>query len=229
VVVVPLALRAVVTSLRRYYGLPPPPISRNPFHLVLWEQVAYLVPDGQRLAAYAALRTQVGLTPAAVLAAPAARLKAIARVGGSIAAPARAARLRRSAELAVEKWDGDLRRALKLPEVRARRALAQFPMIGEPGADKILLFSRTVRLLALDSNALRVLQRLGIAKEARDYRASYRQAQAAVTAELPGDFAWLVSASQLLRRHGQELCRRGAPDCAPCPLRLGCPVGSRTQ
>jgi endonuclease III len=99
---------------------------------------------------------------------------------------------------------------------------------GPPGKDKILMFSRTARL-ALDSNALRVLQRLGFAKEARDYRASYHRAQAVVAAQLPRDFAWLVSASQLLRRHGQELRRRTTPECAPCPLRLGCPVGSRTQ
>ena len=37
-----LSLRSVVTTLRRHYGKPARPVSRDPFHLVLWEQVGYL-------------------------------------------------------------------------------------------------------------------------------------------------------------------------------------------
>jgi hypothetical protein len=51
----------------------------------------------------------------------------------------------------------------------ARRALQKFPGIGAPGADKILLFTKTHALPALDSNGLRVLVRLGLAKEAKSY------------------------------------------------------------
>lgn len=218
-------LRDAVTALKRRYGKPSLPISDDPFHLILWEQVAYLAPDARRRVAYESLRTQVGLTPTAVLAAPIEKLRAIARQGGGIAAPLRAARLRKSAEIVIARWQGDLRNALKLPLDQARRALAQFPMIGEPGADKILAFTKTARILPLDSNALRVLQRLALTTEAKDYRTSYRQAQTVLAPQLPKSHAWLIAAGQLLRQHGQKLCRRSVPDCARCPLRPGCPVG----
>ena len=221
----PLSLRTIIDALKRHYGKPAPPISRNPFHLILWEQVAYLVPDAQRRIAFAALRTQIGLTPAAILGATPAKLHAVTRLGGPIAAMTRATRIRHSAELVAGAWQGNLGIALKLPLPQARRALAQFPIIGEPGADKILAFTKTGRILPLDSNALRVLQRLGLVAEAKDYRTAYRLAQAAVARQLPRTHQGLIDASQLLRQHGQELCRRSAPDCPRCPLRGRCPIG----
>jgi endonuclease III related protein len=219
-------LRSVVTTLRRYYGKPSPPISRDPFRLILWEQVAYLVPDAQRRRAYAALRDEIGLDPISILAAPITKLEAITRIGGSIAVRVRATRLRESAERVLGEWDGDLRVALNLPLAQARRALTKFAMMGEPSADKILVIAKKARLLPLDSNALRVLQRLGLAKEAKDYRSSYRRAQEVLAPALPKDHEWLISAGTLLRHHGQELCRRSRPACARCRFGASCPSSS---
>jgi endonuclease-3 len=215
----------VLRILRRYYGKTPAPISTDPFRLILWEQVAYLVPEARRREAYDTLRTTVGLTPEAILSAPLATLQAITRRGGAIAAAVRAVRLRHSAELVRHRWKGNLKRALRLPVPEARRALAAFPMIGEPGADKILAFTGTTRLLPLDSNGLRVLQRLGWVSPARDYRTSYRRARAALQPWLPRTRGALVEAYYLLREHGQVLCRRSAPRCTECPLRSDCPTG----
>src|SRR2546426_12509444 len=47
----------------------------------------------------------------------------------------------------------------------ARKILKRFPGIGDPGADKILLFCRGGQGLGPDSNALRVLVRLGRSEE----------------------------------------------------------------
>jgi endonuclease-3 len=215
----------IIRSLRRCYGKPPPPISRDPFQLILWEQVAYLASDDERRAAFEELRKATKLTPSGILAATPSRLTAIARMGGAIAAADRAERMRRSAELVIGRWRGDLREALKLPLREARRALAAFPMIGEPGADKILVFMKAARLLPLDSNGLRVLQRLGIAPITKDYRSSYRGAQEAVRTQLPPTHRDLMNAFFLLREHGQKICRRTAPDCPACPLRADCPTG----
>jgi endonuclease III len=223
-----LSLRWVITTLRRYYGRPPALISKDPFKLILWEQVGYLVPDTQRQRAFSALRTQVGLAPAAILAASSAQLERITRLGGSIAVSSRAARLRESAELVVGRWNGDLRAALRLDTPRARRALGEFPMIGEPGADKILVATKRAQLLPLDSNGLRVLERLRLAPGGKDYRSAYRRAQETLAPVLPRDHAWLVAAYSLLRRHGQELCRR-RPACPRCPLRLRCPSSTYAQ
>src|SRR5256712_6696615 len=118
------SLRPVITALRRYYGKPVPPISRDPFHLVLWEQVGYLVPDAQRRLAFAALRSETGLRPARIVSASPQKLERITRLGGSIAAPNRGSRLRESAELVIGRWGGDLRAALRLPFPHSRRRLA---------------------------------------------------------------------------------------------------------
>ncbi|HEX9218835.1 MAG TPA: hypothetical protein VF864_17830 [Gemmatimonadales bacterium] len=224
-----LTLRSVVTALRRYHGKPSGPISRDPFHLILWEQVAYLVPDVERRRAFSTLRATVGLTPPAILRAASTKLEKITRLGGPIAASARASRLRESAELVLGRWDGDLRAALRGPFPQARRALARFPMIGEPGADKILVITKRARLLPLDSNGLRVLARLGLISEGKDYRTTYRRAQEALAASLPTNHRWLISAYALLRRHGQELCRRRVPLCSRCPLRMRCPSSTYVQ
>jgi endonuclease III len=221
------SLRPVVTALRRHYGKPAPPVSRDPFHLILWEQVGYLVPDTQRRRAFMALRKDVGLRPAAILAASPRTLERITRLGGSIAARSRAARLRESAERVIGRWDGDLGRALRLPVLQSRRALAEFSMIGEPGADKILAFTRQARLVPLDSNALRVVTRLGLTPEGKDYRSSYRRAQQALARAIPRDPEWPIRAYSLLRRHGQELCRRRSPACERCPLQRRCPSADR--
>ena len=153
-----LTLRSAVAALRKCYGEPPRPISRDPFHLILWEQVAYLKPDVQRRAAFLTLRKEVGLEPMEILAAARTTLARITRLGGGIAADTRAVRMHESAELVVGKWDGDLGRALRLPEQQARRALGEFPMIGEPGADKILAIAGKARTLPMDSNEIESLE-----------------------------------------------------------------------
>ena len=104
----------------------------------------------------------------------------------------------------------------------ARKLLKKFPGIGEPGADKILLYNRAARSLAPDSNVLRVLVRLGFGKMEKDYARTYRSAAENTAAELPSDFRKLIAARELLRRHGQELCRRTAPRCEACPLSPRC-------
>jgi endonuclease III len=127
----------------------------------------------------------------------------------------------------VGKWDGDLGKALRLPLPEARRALGEFRMIGEPGADKILAVAGKARLLAMDSNALRVVRRLGLAPELKDYRSTYRRARELLAPALPKTREQVVAAGALLRLHGQELCRRSEPRCERCPLQAQCPSAGR--
>jgi endonuclease III len=119
-------------------------------------------------------------------------------------------------------WNGDLRAVLKLPLPQARKVLTKFPMIGEPGADKILAIAGGARVLPLDSNALRVLSRVGLIDEEKDYRSTYRHAQATLAPMLPKTSAEIIGASHLLRLHGQTICRRSTPRCDECPLRARC-------
>lgn len=219
-------LGRLLATLRRCYGEPAPPVVTHPFQMILWEAVGYLCTDAQRKAAFDALRARVGLEPEAIANASDATLHAVARLGGAMAADSRGRRMRQSAELVLRRWDGDLESALRLPESKARKALTEFGGIGEPGADKILVFNGKARRLALDSNGLRVLGRVGLITEEKDYSKTYRNAQQSLGPALPKGRDALISAYQLLRQHGQVLCKTNAPACHVCLLRPSCRYAS---
>lgn len=106
--------------------------STDGWELVLAENVAYLVDDRRRWLVMARLRDEVGLAPEQILAAPAEVLRGI--VSGARPAE-RVQRLRRCAELAI-----------------AGAPWRAFPGIGQPGADRIDLFTGARAVLALDAN-----------------------------------------------------------------------------
>ena len=212
----------VLDRLERHYGSPAPVPFDGPFETILWEIVAYLADDARRGAAFDALRKQVGLNPRKILAAPKALLCEITRMGGSIAAEERAERLQAAAQLTVDQCGGDLNRLLRLPPQKAKKRLMQFPMIGEPGAERILMFAGALGVLALESNGLRVLVRMGFGEERKSYSATYKSVREATLEELPADRELLTKAHLLLRRHGQELCLRNGPVCHACPVNAEC-------
>jgi endonuclease III len=216
-----LTLTLVVASLRKFYGAPEPPPVTDSFEQVLWENVAYLADDEKRAAAFLALQKTVGTNPEEILKAKPDRLLAVTRLGG-IVPELRAQRLRQCAEIAGILLKGRLNAELDESLTQAKKTLRRFPTIGEPGAEKILMFAGKYPVLGLESNGLRVLLRLGFAREQKSYSASYRVVQKALSGRLPQDQESLIAAHQLLRRHGQELCKRSRPLCEKCPLRDSC-------
>jgi endonuclease III len=167
----------------------------------------------------------VGTGPDAILEASPATLGRIVRRGGAIGVAQRATRLHQIADRVATRWSGNLRPVLRLPLEAARRELAQYPSIGAAGAERILLLCGSHSVLGLDSNALRVLLRLGYGREFPQWNKTHRVVQEAAARELPATIAARRSAYLLLRRHGQTLCRRSAPHCGECPLQPDCPTG----
>jgi endonuclease-3 len=214
-------LQQIIAALEKHYGRPQPPVTRDPFGMIIWENIGYLVDDDRRRIAFEELQRTTGLKPTAILAAPLAELIRIAKLGG-IHEGLRAQRLMEIAHIALNDFDGDLSSGLKLPRPKAVKALKQFPSIGEPGAEKILLFAAAHLILALDSNGLRVLLRLGFGEEKKSYAASYKSVQASLENQVGDECEFLVTAHQLLRQHGQELCKRSNPRCADCPVKKTC-------
>jgi endonuclease III len=213
---------AIIRKLEKFYGRPKPPKITDPLELILFENVAYLANDEKRSAAFAALKKKIGTRPEQILKASQKELEEITRMGG-IVPELRAKRLRQIAELVHYIFKDDLEGELKKPLAQARKALKKFPTIGDPGAEKILLFTGTYPLLALESNGLRVLVRIGFAEEQKSYSATYRGVQQALAGQLPSRCDALIAARQLLRQHGQELCKRTRPLCeAGCPLTREC-------
>lgn len=212
----------IVAKLEAHYGRPRPPKTSDALGLIIHESIAYLTSDEKRDAAFDTLQAKVGLKPTQILATPTEQLVSITRLGG-IHAELRAARLKEIAQIVLNDFDGNLDNALKLTLPHARKALQRFPSIGAPGAEKILLFTKTYPVLGLESNGLRVLLRLGFGEERKNYSATYASVQRALQDQIGSDYDFLIAAHQLLRWHGKELCRTNNPACEICPVSLSCP------
>ena len=215
-------LQKIISKLEAHYGAPPPPITGDPFELVLLENIAYLVSDERREAAFAMLRQSTGTRPHEILAAAHDELLSATKLGG-MQPEQRVARVRELALIAMNEFGGDLKDALSRPLPEAKRALRKFPGIGEPTSEKILMLTRSYPILGLDSNGLRVLLRLGFGEEKKkNYSGTYRAVQEVIASQLKPDYDWLIAAHTLLRRHGKELCKTNRPLCEKCPVRKNC-------
>ena len=210
------AFQKLIARLNRHYGDPKLPPAQGPFELVMWENACYLLSDERRAAVFEGLRTQVGLDPRAILNADRDILLALARMGG-MRPETRVFRWREIARIAMSQFAGDLDRILREPYEKAKKALKQFPNIGAPGAEKILMFCGVYPGLPLEWNGLRVLTRVGYGRAQKNYGATYRSVQEALRAELPRDAVYLSHAHLLLREHGKNLCRNNGPLCRECP------------
>lgn len=205
----------LIGRLKRHYGEPPLPPAKGPFELVLWENACYLLPDSRRAAVFEGLRERVGLTAEAIWQADRDTLLELATMGG-MRPETRVFRWLEIARIVRTQFDGDLDRILREPYAKAKRALHQFPNIGEPGAEKILMLCGMAQGLPLESNGCRVLLRIGYGREQRNYGAAYKSIQQALAGQLPGDAASVTRAHLLLRQHGKETCKTNGPACGEC-------------
>ncbi len=211
-------LKWAVAKLETLYRLPKP--MTDPLALIVWENIGYLIDDVRRGELFEEFRERVGLDADKMMRAPGGVLLDIAKRGG-MNPGTRVSRLKNIASIVRE--SGELPAALKsLPLAKARALLKKFPGIGDPGADKILLFSGVSVQPALESNGLRVLVRLGFAPQQPSYSSSYKAAVGALKEQGVMERAWLMRAYAVLRAHGQALCKRAAPNCIACPLDKSC-------
>ena len=208
-------LQKLIARLQKHYGTPDLPPARGAFELVLWENACYLLPDQRRAAVFEALRTQVGITPGAILEASSDVLLPLASLGG-MRPETRVFRWQEIARITASQFQGDLEQILQWPHAKAMKALKLFPSIGDPGAEKILLFCGVAAGLPLESNGLRVLTRIGYGRvHLKNYGAMYRSVQEAIAQRL-------ARAHLLLREHGKTICRDSQPQCHECPVEDVC-------
>jgi len=208
--------KKLIARLKRHYGDPKLPPAKGPFELVMWENACYLLSDERRAAVFEGLRAQVGLKAEAIWKADKEILFPLAKMGG-MRPETRVFRWREIARITMSQFDGDLDRILQEPYAKAKKALKQFPNIGDPGAEKILLFCGVHSGLPLDWNGNRVLIRVGYGRAQKNYGAQYRSVQEALSGELPRGAESLARAHLLLREHGKTLCRNNGPLCHECP------------
>jgi endonuclease-3 len=213
--------KKLISALKRRYGEPGLPPARGPFELVLWENACYLLSDERRAAVFEGLRERVGLNAQAIWSADRDMLLTLAKMGG-MRPETRVFRWLEIARITIEQFGGDLDRVLQQPYAQAKKALQQFPNIGQPGAEKILLFCGAGDGLPLEWNGSRVLTRVGFGRAEKNYGAMYKSIQAALRGQLPRDAASLARAHLLLREHGKTFCRNNGPQCGDCPAAALC-------
>jgi endonuclease-3 len=221
---VPLA--KILDVLVKMHGEPNAPPACGPFELVMWENACYLLTDERRREVFEGLKRSVGMSAGAIGAAADAVLMPLAQRGG-MRPETRVFRWREIARITQQQFGGDLDGILERPYAEAKRALKQFPNIGDPGAEKILLLCGVGELLPLESNGLRVLVRLGRGRLQISYGAMYRSVQDDVELELSQLQGRLLEGHLLLREHGRTLCKDKAPMCEQCTLRKGCAYAAK--
>ncbi|HEX3665406.1 MAG TPA: hypothetical protein VHU23_09255 [Rhizomicrobium sp.] len=215
-----LSLSFVLGRLAPIHAVPAPRASA--FALIVHENIGYLIDDLRREQLFQEFESRIGLDAEKIIRAPDSLLMDIARRGG-MRPDTRLERWRRIAEIVLTDCGGNLDAHLRsLPISHARKLLKKFPAIGDPGADRILLFSGLDARPALESNGLRVLVRLGLVGAANAYAASHRAAIGYLAHASAPDRRQYVSAYMLLREHGRAVCKRTGPHCMACPLDTIC-------
>jgi endonuclease III len=222
----------ILDALEKMYGPQDLAGPTDPYEMIVYLNCGYPASDSACSKGFDALKREVGLGQKEILAAPRSKLVKLLRLGG-IVPEVRADRLKEIARKVKAEFGGDLKAVLKT-SVRqekkqtdkgirgAKKVLQQFPVIGEPSAEKILLFSKLTPVAAVPSANVEVPARLWFGKAGKNYAADYRAAREILNSGLALSFEARQRAYLLLKKHGQQTCRRSHPKCEICPLTGQC-------
>jgi len=211
----------LLRELESAYGKQEPSWPTDPYLFLVWWHCGYPASDATCAKGWQSLKREIGVNPEALLAASPANLARALRPGGMVP-ELRAMRLKEIAARVKDEFAGDLRSALVGSIVQVRKLLKKFPGIADPGADRILLFAGIAPVAAVPSNGPHVLVRIQRGLERESYAVTYREAQQAIMGEIAEEFDARTRAYLLLKRHGQELCKRIKPKCSECPVNARC-------
>lgn len=214
-------------TLESFYGKQHSEAPTDPYEFLVWWHCGYPPSEERCTKGWQSVSSKIGIAPKQLLTAKKA-LSGALKAGGMVPA-LRAARLQEIAARVQDEFAGDLRSALsRLSVPQARKALKTFPGIGNPGADRILLFARLSPVAAVPSSCPHVLVRVAHGPEGGKYTATYAAAQSMLEA-LPATIVSRIRGYLLINRHGHELCKRSKPACARCPLESDCAFATRSS
>jgi endonuclease III len=225
-------LEEVQERLAELYGPLKAAGPSEPYEMIVYLNCGYPATDAKCAKGFDALKREVGVSPKEILAAPKAKLAKVTSPGGMMP-ELRAERLKEIARRVKDQFGGDLAAVLKKwMQVEkkepgkglrgAKKVLQEFPVIGEPSAEKILLFAKLAPVAAVPSAHLHVPIRIFFGEEGKNYAADYRKAREILSAGLPETFEARQRMYLLLKKHGQEICKRSTPKCEICPLTAHC-------
>ena len=215
-----ISVLKVLDKLESLYGKQEPNWPVDPYLFLVWWHCGYPASDAACGKGWESLQREIGTDLDSILAAPAPML-AKALLPGGMVPELRAMRLKEIAVRVKNEFGSDLRSGLVGPIAEVRKSLKKFSNIADPGADRILLFADIAPIAAVPSNCPHVLVRIQRGLERENYGVTYREAQQAIEAEIPAVFESRKRAYLLLKRHGQEVCKR-KPKCPKCPISSSC-------
>jgi endonuclease-3 related protein len=216
---VPLQPKEILEALRGLYGESAAP-PQDMFVYCLREICSFHTTEPKADSALRALH-QIGLTPAALSRARAAKLKnALGKAGPFV--NDRLQSLQGLLRLVQRDLRGDFESLFRRSRTEAKRLLKNVPGFGEFGSDRLLLLSGRHPILALDWHGTRVAVRLGYGEEKRNFGSTYSSVQRELGPLLGDDPGAHYEMRELLRTHGRELCRKEGPICSRCPLEGSC-------
>lgn len=224
-------LTQILDVLKDLYGPQKLAGPRDPYEMIVFLNSGYPASDAKCAKGFEALKREIGEQPKKILAVSKAKLAKVMRP--NVILPGLCAeRLKEIAGRVSNEFKGDLTAALKqrLREAKepekglkaAKKVLQEFPVIGEPSAEKILLFSRLVPVAAVPSAFVDVPIRLFRGEPGKNYAADYKTAREILDSGLPRTFDARQQAYLLMKKHGQEICKRTKPKCEVCPLTERC-------
>jgi endonuclease III len=214
-------LKAILKQLESHYGKQEPSWPIDPYLFLVWWHCGYPASDIACNKGWESLNKTIGVEAQQLLSASPAKLATALKPGGMVP-ELRAMRLKEIAARVKDEFAGDLRSALVGPIAQVRKILKKFPNIADPGTDRILLFAGIAPIAAVPSNCPHVLVRIQHGRERENYGVTYREAQQAIETGAPEEFDARIRAYLLLKRHGQELCKRTNPKCPECGLNSAC-------
>src|SRR6266566_4357761 len=202
----PAKLVQILEILEKAYGPQQLAGPTDAYEMIVFLNCGYPASDGACAKGFDALKREVGVQPNKLLAVSRAKLAKLMRP--SVIVPAACAeRLKDIAGTVKNEFDEDLTAALekRIAEAKgrpangsgennlkaAKKVLQQFPTIGEPSAEKILLFSGLAPVAGVPG---------------KNYAANYRTARGVLDMGLPRTFEARKRAYLLLKKHGQEIC-----------------------
>jgi endonuclease III related protein len=212
---------AVLDRLESHYGPQVASWPTEPYEFLLWWHCGYPASDAACARGWESLKKQIGTDPRAILTVSNKELTRALKPGGMVP-EVRAMRSKEIAARVQDEFAGDLRQALAGPLAQVRKALKKFPGIADAGADRILLFGGISAVAAVPSNVPYVLVRIRHGRERESYTVTYKEAQQAILMDVAETFDARTRAYLLLKRHGQEICKRVKPECHRCPVNSVC-------
>lgn len=224
-------LTQILEVLENKYGAQKLVGPNDPYEMIVFLNSGYPASDAKCAKGFEALKRKVGVEPKKVLAVSKPKLAKTMRP--SVILPSLCAeRLKEIVRKVRDELKGDLTAALRqrLREAKepekglkaAKKVLQEFPVIGEPSAEKILLFSGLAAVAAVPSAFVEVPVRLFMGEPGKNYAADYKAAREILDSGLPETFEARQRAYLLLKKHGQEICKRSRPKCEICPLTENC-------